>query len=446
MSFGDIEILNLNGELDDWLDNTKYIWVNRNIQIYYGDPSWVCTDLASVHTTFEKVFDGVVADIDSKSFDRLNIKIRDKLERLNTALTENKLGTYGTWGSGQTNQDTILPLVFGEVHNVQPLLIDPSQLEYSVNDGSTERIIEIRDNGMPIYSDILTSGANVDLSSGKFTLTRALAGTCTVSVQGIKQSIDLTAGTLLNTYNNNIAAIIALIVTQYGKDTKFLATDLDLVNLNSFATSNTQSVGIVVSDRTNVLVACQQLADSIGAQVYMTRKGLLQLLRIGVPTSDAYVNITTSDILFNSLSIVNRSIVVSSTSLGYCKNYTVQDPLLTAITTTAKDLFAKEWLPVTVTDATVNTNYLLSTDPVQKDTALQVGTEALAEATRLNNFFKVPRTTFSFTGTAKLLSLKLGQPVVLTHPRFGLSLGKSGQVIGLTPNWSNSTIVIEVLV
>lgn len=448
MSFGDIEILNLNGELDDWLDNTKYIWVNRNIQIYFGDPSWVCADLASVHTTFEKVFDGVVADIDSRSFNSLSIKVRDKLERLNTALTENKLGTYGLWASGQTNQDTILPIVFGEVHNVEPLLINPAELEYLINDGVTERVIEIRDNGMPIYNNILTTGATVDLTTGKFKLAKPLAGTCTVSVQGIKRGFNVGSGVAYELYNNNIAAIIALIVTQYGKvSTRLTFSDLDSANLISFSNTCPQGIGIVISDRTNVLIACQQLADSVGAQLFMTRKGLLQLLRIGAPTSDAIVNISTPDIIINSLSIVNRSTVVSSTTIGYCRNYTVQEPLLTAIPTSAKSMFATEWYTRTITDSTVNTNYLLSTDPVaQKDTALLAAADAVDEATRLNNFFKVPRTTFSFTGTSKLLSLKLGQPVTLTHPRFGLSAGKSGQVVGLTPNWSDSNIAIEVLI
>lgn len=448
MSFGDIELVNTNGELDDWLDSTKYIWVNRSIKIYYGDPGWVCANLAAVKSTFELVFDGVVADIDSRAVNTLNIKVRDKLERLNTALTEAKLGSYGIWGSGQTNMDTIIPLVFGEVFNIQPLLIDPSQIEYYVNNGSMEGIIEIRDNGMPIYNINVTSGATVNLTTGKFKLTKPLAGVCTLSMQGVKQSINLTTGALLATYNNNIANLIALIVTQYGKaTTKLLATELDLTNLSSFATSNTQSVGIIISDRTNVLVACQQLANSIGAQLFMTRKGLLQLLRIGVSTSDSIVTITSSDILFNSLSISNRSLVVSSTTIGYCKNYTVQTPLLTAIPEAAKDMFAKEWYSKTPIDETVRAVYKLSSDPaVQKDTALLVESQAQTEADRLNNFFKVPRTTFTFTGTAKLLSLKLGQSVILTHPRFGLSAGKTGQVIGLTPNWSNSTITIEVLI
>lgn len=447
MSFGDVEIVNANGELDDWLDNTKYIWVNKPIQIYYGDPGWVCNSLTDIHTDFEKVFDGVVADIDSKAANRLNIKVRDKLERLNTAITENKLGTYGTWASGQTNQDTIIPLVFGEVFNIEPLLIDPALIEFTVSDGPTERIIEIRDNGVPIYNSTITSGATVNLTTGKFKLTKALAGTCTVSVQGVKKSIDLTTGSLLSTYNNNIANIIALIVTQYGKSTKLLANELDLLNLSSFASTNTQSTGIIIKDRTNVLIACQELADSIGAQLFMTRKGLLQLLRIGVPTSDTSVTITSSDILFNSLSITSRSTVISSSSIGYCKNHTVQTPLLTAIPEAAKSTFATEWYSKTVTDEAIRASYLLSSDPpIQKDTALITGSDALTEVTRLNNFFKVPKTTFSFTGTAKLLSLKLGQAVVLTHPRFGLSSGKTGQVIGLTPNWSSSTISVEVLI
>ena len=155
ISFGDIQLDNLNGELDTWLDSTKYIWVNRAIQVYIGDPVWSCATIAEVHTNFEKIFDGIVDDIDSKARDKVNIKVRDKLDRLNTPLTSNKIGTYGTWAAGQTNQDTIKPLVFGEVFNITPLLIDPSTLEFMLCDGNTEGLIELRDNGAPIYNSTL---------------------------------------------------------------------------------------------------------------------------------------------------------------------------------------------------------------------------------------------------------------------------------------------------
>ena len=100
----------------------------------------------------------------------------------------------------------------------------------------------------------------------------------------------------------------------------------------------------------------------------------------------------------------------------------------------------------TTLDSTVQTNYKLEADPEQKDTLLIVGSEAQTEATRLNNYYKVPRTVYRFVGTSKLLSLQLGQPINLIYPRFGLDAGISGQVISLSPSWGTSTIEVEVIV
>ena len=449
LSFGDIELDNINGELDQWLDPTKYVWANRSIKIYLGDPRWVCANINDIHNYFELIFDGVVNDIDSRTMTRVNLKIRDKLERLNTPLTDVKLGTYGTWADGQTNQDSIVPIVFGEVANISPMLINPALLEYSCNKGNSELLIELRDNGVPIYNSTTPGGANVTHSTGRFTLTKKLVGTLTASVQGTKDSINLSTGNLVSgTYVNNIANLIALITTQYGKQsTRFTAADLDLTNLSSFA-SNTQSVGAYISDTTNTLIVCQMLANSIGAQLFITRKGKLQLLRIGVPTTTLSVSIYPSDILADTLSISSRTNVVAATKLGYCKNYTTQDNLLTNIPVSHKDMFKSEneWYTKTVVDTTVQNRYKLEADTQQKETLLLVGSEAEAEATRLNNYYKVPRTVYRFMGTSKLLSLELGQEVSLVYPRFGLDAGVSGQIVSLTPKWASSTIEIEVIV
>lgn len=449
LSFGDIELNNITGEYDNWLDPSKYIWANRLIKIYLGDPSWVCATINDIHGSFELIFDGVVDDIDSRSINRLNIKIRDKLEKLNTTITETKLGTYGTWASGQTNQDNIVPLAFGEVFNVSPMLIDPSTLEYQFNDGISEQLIEIRDNGIPIYNSSIPGGATVNLSTGKFTLTKKPSGVITASVQGVKKSINLSTGSLVTgTYSNNIANLIALIVTQYGKySTRFSASDLDLANLSAFA-ANTQSVGIYITDTQNTLVVCQMLAGSIGAQLFITRKGKLQLLRIGVPTSTPSVDITMADIVYNSLSVSNRTSVVAATKLAYNKNYTLQDNLLTSIPVAHKELFSSknEWSTKTVIDTSIQGTYRLEVDPVAKETLLLVGSEAQTEATRLNDYYKVPRTIYKFTGTSKLLSLELGQAVNLIFPRFGLDNGVSGQVVSLSPSWGTSTIEVEVII
>lgn len=709
MSFGDISISNYNGDYDEWLDVDTYIWSNRPVQVYIGDPMWVCNDLASVRSKFELIFDGIISDIDTKDRDSIDLKVRDKLERLNSTITENTLGQYGTWSGGQSNTETIKPLIFGEVFNVEPLLIDNANSEYMLCDyythvwvsgirggiiscDSTQRlelnaeirfndnaltptvvggitpntpyyikallssntftisstaggtvlplstatdtklvgrsptttrpmesIIEIRDNGVPIYNSssllgytttttssnstlnistnisktasignaitavsttgflpgtaivftgttfgnivagttyyikevytpfeftistspsyttafVLTNAtgtcaatislanvlvcasttglvptkkiifaANIGgllantvyyvrqvysstiftvsatlggatstlstatlisistlvpsvlpyLSTGRFTLNNKPAGTLTASVQGLKNSVSFPSAVATpvlsnNTYANNIASIIAVVVTQYGKpETRLSLTDLDSGNFYSFSTAFTQSVGINIPDRTNVLDVCNQILNSVGSQLYMTRKGKLQLLTIGIPTSDASVDITSSDILHHSLSISQKLEARPSVSLAYCKDWTVQTGLLTSIPQSHKDLYATEWYNKIYTDNVLKTKYKTNAVPEQKETLLLVGTEATAEATRLTNLYSKPKFVYKFTGIAKLLSLKLGQAITLTHPRFGLSTGKVGQVISLSPNWLKSTIDVEVLI
>lgn len=562
MSFGDIQIANTNGERDDWLDNTKFIWANRPIQVYVGDPRWQLQTISDIHNTsaggFQKIFDGIVSDIDSSSREVLNIKVRDKLQRLNAPLTDNKLGTYGIWGQGQTNQDSVRPLVFGEVFNITPTLVDPSQLEFMFHDtnvgtvinattagtnlitctstkgfvvnapvvftgtvlipttgltpitavfggitagttyyiktinsdttftisttsggaavslttaaattsstmqaevlvSSAELVIEIRDNGVPIYTDpsvyLLNSvprpnNATIDYTAGKFRLKKPPSGTITASIQGAKRSINLTTGALVEgTYVNNIANIIALIVTQYGlASVRLSSADIDLTNFSAFAATNTQPIGIAVNDRTNTLQICQTIANSANARMFINRIGKLQLLQLGTPTSDTKVYITDNDILHHSLQISNKTSPIAATKVGYCRNFTQEQALASTLPANHNRMFQDDWLSNTVIDSTVQSDYKLDSTPTQIDTCLIRGTDCAALANSLNNYWKVPRIVYSFTGISKLLSLKLGQAVNITHNRFGLTSGKDGQVVSLSPNWATGTVSVEVII
>ena len=55
--------------------------MNREISIAVGDVTWPRAD-------FFTLFTGVVASLDSSNPGRLNITLRDKLERLNTPISE----------------------------------------------------------------------------------------------------------------------------------------------------------------------------------------------------------------------------------------------------------------------------------------------------------------------------------------------------------------------
>jgi hypothetical protein len=454
-SYGDLELNNPNGDLDSWLDDTTYIWVNRTIQLYYGDPTWVTSNFTGITTDFELVFDGIVVDVAARTRNKVNIKVRDKMEALNTPVTETKLGVYGSWGaSAQPNADSIIPIVFGEVHNITPMLIDPSAAggEYYASNGPVELLIEVRDNGIPVHiSGSVTGVDSTNLATlGKFKLNASPAGAITISVQGVKNSINLATGALVSgTYANNVANLIALISTQYGKSyTKLVAADLDLTNLTAFQTANTQPVGIIVNDTTTVKNICSTLAESIGAQLFFTRKGKLQLIKFGIDTSDPSITITDRDILQQSLTMAEKIPVIAATKIAYCKNWTIQRDLTTGIPQSHKNMFSEEWMTITsTTDTTaIKDLYQLTEEPSQKNTMLIDYDSALAEANRLTGEYSTSRTIFTFMGTPRMQLLKLGQGVTLVHNRFGLSAGKTGQVIQLSPNWSTGFVNVGVLI
>lgn len=466
LSYGDVEIHNSNGDYDDWLDTTKYIWINKNINMYLGDPFWISADLTDFKSKFKLIFTGSITDIDSKSLHTLNIKFADKLQRLNFPITETKLGAYGTWAEGQSNEDSIKPLIFGEPYNITPVYVDPSQLEYMIcGENLVERIIEVRDNGIPIYSvgdfgtpiygGIVHSGNN-----GTFKLLYNPAGTITVTAQGISKHVDLTSGTttvgtLVNSYSNNIAEIIALLVTQYGNSTqKFTSSDLDLTSdapsLVNFAQNNNQTTGIYITSAETVLTVCTQLAASVGATLVISKEGKLQLVKYGQPftTGLSISSITTDNIVQNSFSIRERVDIKPSCTIGYCKNWTVQQGLVTSIPDQNKKDFATEYLTYTA-EVPENTKVLfnLTLDPkAQINTLLLETSDAITQAVTQRNIYSSPMNIYSFKGTSSLLSLKLGQSVTLTYPRFGLNNGKQGQVISLSQDWLGGTVDVEVLV
>lgn len=432
LSYGDIAVNNINGEYDTWL---QAAWQGRPISIYIGDPSFTRSD-------FTLIFSGIVSDITASDRTTLSIQLRDKLQRLNTPITDQVLGNYWHGSIVSTaiydnpNKEQVKPLIFGEVFNITPMSIDPSMLEYMVHNGPIESIIEIRDNGVPLLSSQYTA----NLTTGTFKLLQSPAGTITCSVQGDKNP----------TYNTTVASIIKRIVKDYGNPTvagTITDSDIDLVNFAAFETAHPQNVGIFISGKDNLISICQMLASSVGAQLVATRTGLLKLLKVDIPTTGTY-SITDEDIVQYSLTVSQKPEIISTYKLGYCKNWTVQDKLLTGIPTEHKDLMAQEWLTTTETNDTANTLYKLNVIPEQKDTLMLTDAtgQVLAEATRLVALRSVPRYMYRFTCTAKFLQVQLGDMITLTHRRFGLSAGKSAQVLSTEIDWDTGNMNLEVLV
>lgn len=414
ISWGDIEIDNTDGRQDKWL--SANVWRNKDISVYLGDPTWARSD-------FRLIFTGKIEDLVSPSRSTLSLIIRDKLDTMNTSISEEVLGGISS------NKDTMIPLCFGECHNVKPLLIDPVALRYQVHTSEIERIIEVRDNGVPV-------DFTANLANGTFVLTNSPVGNITCSVQGAKFS---------SMYYNDVSNLVKNIVKTYGI-IKFTDADIDLTNFASFAANNTQAVGIYLDQKSNVITVVNELASSIGAKVVMTPVGKLQLQKIDLPSMVYSTAIGTNEMKDRTFKVSRKLPVAAAVNLNYCKNYAVQENLQTGLPTEHTSMFAREWLESKASDSAVALEYTLSTEVTKEDTLLLVTSEAQTEATRRLNLRKVQRYIYSFDSDLSLLLVNLGDYVQLTNSRYGLSESKIGQVVSININWFENNINFGVLV
>jgi len=419
INYGDIELDNTDGSKDSWLYN--YIWVNKDIQILIGDATWLRND-------FRPIFNGTIVDITSRSTNTLNIVIADKLQKLNNPISEVLLPDI------DSNSEILIPVTFGEVFNISPIKSSTvvNTLEYQVHNGSIEDIIEVRDNGVPV-------SVTKSVGTGKFTLNQNPYGQITCSVQGDNNT----------TYYNSIASIIKRIVKFYGPTaTRLVDTDIDLTNFAIFSILNPQPVGVSVVNKENILTVCNFLANSVGAQLTFSSVGLLRLVKLDLPAvGGATYNVTSNDFEYNSLSISDKLEVKASTKIGYCKNYTVQKGSIAAgVPSHNVEVFEEEYLFESITDTAVQTNYKLTAEAKEELTALLVKTDAIAEATRRNNLWKVPRFIITFKAYGHLLPVELGDTINLTDSRFGLEVTKSGMVVKISRDWLGNRVTIGILI
>lgn len=409
-SYASIQLHNEDGSLDAWLGD---VWRNRDIRIYYGDVAWKRAD-------YRLVAAGVV-DRCEQSRDTVTITLVDAMERLDNAVTDELLG-----GTGQ-EADRLMPVSLGENHNVSPRAYALNVHEYRYHGGTTERLIEVRDDGVPVGHTEVPGGFRLDVTPD---------GGITASVQGDIQ----------NGYQNTVSKLVELLATKYGPaNTRFASGDLDTVNLAAFDAAHQQPVGLYLLDHATVQSCIVELAETLGAQAIMSRTGQLRLLKVHLPATGTPAAIQPSDYEQGSLEIAGHSRVIAGVRLGFCRNWSVSQRIREGIPVEHRDLYAQEWLTVTARNPGVADEYRIETETEQVDTLMLVKTDAQAEASRRLALWSVPRTVVKVKGFAQLLDLELGQAVTVFGNRFGLDSGKTGQIVGLDPDWVAGRCDVEIL-
>lgn len=414
MSMGDVEVTNMDGIHDAWLN---YIWCNRNIRFYLGDARWHRQD-------FRLVFSGTVHDIASRDYNKLNIVLSDLLQRLNQSVTSTTLG-------GSTpNADKLIPLCFGECSNVTPLLVNPATLTYQVHNGAIQDITEVRDEGVPV-------NFTKDLANGKFTLDQTPAGRVTCTVQGDKFG---------GVYTNTLPGIIKRLVMNYGTQ-PFSSTEIDLTNFDNY--SNLSALGIYLSDRQNILDVCNVLCSSLSSALTVGLNNKLRLIQLTLlpPNGNADTVVNESNVYAKTFEIVERLDVKPSIKLAYNRNWTPQPDLQTGIPADHKAMWADEWMTATAINSVIAAKYKVpSQPPDQTECYFITSYDAQSQLTLRTGLWSTQRTIYAYQGFGELLLDELGNWQNITHRRFGFSSGKNAFTLGVERDYLNCKVKIKALV
>lgn len=252
------------------------------------------------------------------------------------------------------------------------------------------------------------------------------------SINGIYADVDLSLGTIVNsgqlgTGTLNSVNIISLVNGWY----KVTITG----TIGGTSTTNYCAITFRNGPE-NVLTEQDQIYTGIGYSIYAWGAELVPIYTLNQ-----------KDMEFRSLSISQKVEVQGTVKLGYSKNWTPQSSgLVYVLKPEALAVLEKPYYYETVTDAQVVNQYKQIAEPVAKDTLLISQQDAQIEANRLLNMNKTPRFIYTANYFAKMLFCELGDLIYLTHPRFGLTPGKTGIAVSISRDWLQGKVTIGTFI
>lgn len=424
---GDIEFFTLDGGADAL---ASYLWDGRDVRVLIGFEDYTLAECA-------EIFKGTA---EGAAWNRSTIRIRlrsprFKLERdIQTTLYA---GTGGVEG-GDEIKGKCKPLVYGQVRQQAPVLVDGTNLVYQSHDGSVQAVNAVRDRGVALAFDAdyvsyaALIGATIAggeygtcLAEGLIRLGASPDGIVTCDVQG-----DDSGSLGASGYTSTAADIIRKIVTTKGPLTD--PDDLDTGSLADLNTATSAVVGVSTSlERVSVAAVVDSVADSVGAFIDFTRNGRLRARRLDNP-STATASHTITSIDPDSWDAQNADIPAHTVKLGYRhypKTLSGEEAAGSLGDTTRLD-FGQGYRDTTSEDASILTLHP-SAALYEVQTLIDTSGDADTEADRRLALYKPTRHFYEVRVWSGLYVYALGDVVDFQIPRYDLTSGKNFVVIGI---------------
>jgi len=440
VGYGSVELSNVDGALDYLL---PYSFDGRSLIIKVGESD-------AAYSSFTTILSGTMSQIEF-TFAKATILVRDKLAILDNPWQTNLYLGNNVLPNGVEGVSDIIgkpkPLLYGQVYNIQPLMVNSSLLIYQINDGAISVISAVYDRGAPLTFHVNeTSVANLEAHeppAGKYSTCLAFGYIRIKTVPSGLLTCDATQGA--TAANRTTAQILKAIAISCGVSSgDILASDVTALDA-----LNPSIVGIWLMNGETCLQVMDQMALSIGAYYGFDALGIMRMGVFTTPTGAADVEINVNNIIsieHNRTNDSDKGIPAYRVRLNYRKNYSVQDfDLAASVLDARRNVLSQNYATISAEDLAIQNKYALAVEIV-RDTLLVNQAAAQTEATRVLNLYKVSRDLYTVR-IALDLSEQLPDLVGvanLTINRFGLNSGKLFKIIGIEADYSTNRATLTL--
>jgi hypothetical protein len=446
--YGAIELTNAAGRLDNWLD---YGFDGRPVVI-----KRIAGPQASFSTA-ETILRGTVEGLDgSSALTTLRLRLYDRRLELERALQTNRYsgattsgGLVGNLVNGTADmKDQPKPLVYGRALVVKPILVNPFDLIYQVNDGAVAAIVAY-EGGVTLTNrgDHATAAAlqAAVLRPGQYATCLALGLFRIGFTPFYGITADVTEGATLAL--RSTGAVVQRMLSRLG------LTGSDNINAATFAALQTvapQEVGIYITDERSALDAIGAVLQSIGGYLVPNALGAFEVGRMaapGTPTWTVDENIILADdlTLFSNPD-TQRNLPAWRVVVRHTRIWELQDAERVGqfLSDDRKGYLATEYREAKADNAAVLVRHPLAPELVI-ETLLVNAADAAAESARRLALYGTRRDVIVIPVARENASaMLLGSTGTVRFVRYGYDIGKPMVVIGRKEDPANETVDLTV--
>lgn len=440
VNYGAVELSNVDGGLDYIL---PYSFDGRSLVIKIGNEG-------DAYSAFTTILNGTMEQVEF-TFSKVTILARDKLAIVDMPLQTTLYAGNNTLPNGVEGVADIAkspkPLLYGQVFNIAPIMVNSSKLTYQINDGAIASVDAVYDRGVALTfhadeQNVADLEAH-DPPSGKYTTCLALGYIRVGSVPTGILTCDATQGAASS--NRTVAQVLKAMALKAG----IASGDINASDVTALDTANNSAIGIWIDGADSAMVAMDKVSQSIGAYFGFDALGALRMGLFTAPTGSATLEININNIIsieHSRTSDTDKGIPAWRVNLTYQKNYTVQDfDLAGSVTAARRSVLSLPALTKSAEDTAIKTQYTLA-PTIEKESLLVDATAAQTEATRLLNLYKVNRDLYTVTIALDLTQSlpDLNNIVNITINRFGLNSGKLFKIIGIESDYSRNRATLTL--